>query len=293
MVARTITRFTPRASSPVVVFAKETTLAAEPATSARAKALLFALTKLGTYAASVGTELDPDQCLSPSMIERFIVVEGKKMTPPTARTLRSNLRFVAARVLVHQPPAPVALARERAKAPYSQVELAAYFALAAHQPTEARCHRAQGLLCLGAGAGLTGSDLRGVKGTDVVERSGGLVVQVSGVRPRVVPVLERYWDPLMASARFAGSHYVVGGNHPYRHNVTTPLISSLSGGSDLPRLQVARLRSSWLVEVATTIGLRAFLDAAGVTCTQRLGDLVANIEAPSEAEAVALLGRTC
>jgi len=86
---------------------------------------------------------------------------------------------------------------------------------------------------------------------------------------------------------------VVGGNDPHRHNVTTPLISSLSGGGDLPRLETSRLRSSWLAEVAAFIGLRAFLDAAGVTCTQRLGDLVAAIEAPSEREAVTLLGRGC
>jgi integrase len=293
MVARTIDRFTPRASPDVVAFAKTTTLLAEPPSPARAKALLFALTKLGTFAVSVGMELSPARCLSPSMIERFIVVEGKKMTPPTRRTLRSSLRFVAARVLVHQSPAPIALSRERAKAPYSQSELAAYFSLAAHQPTEARRRRAQGLLCLGAGAGLTGADLRSVKGTDVVARSGGLVVVVSGTRPRVVPVLGRYCDRLVASADFAGSHYVVGGNDPYRHNVTTPLISSLSGGNDLRRLEVSRLRSTWLVEVATTIGLRAFLDAAGITCTQRLGDLVANIAAPSEAEAVTVLGHPC
>jgi len=293
MVVRTIERFTPRASPDVVAFAKATALLAEPPSAARAKALLFALSKLGTFAASVGLPLDAARCLSPSMIERFILVEGKRMTPPTRRTLRSNLRFVAARVLVHQPPAPIALPRERAKAPYSQDELAAYFSLAAHQPTGARRRRAEALLCLGAGAGLTGADLRGVKGTDVVARSGGLLVHVSGTRPRVVPVLERYHDLLMASADVAGSHYVVGGSDPSRHNVTTPLISSLSGGGDLPRLEVSRLRSTWLVEVAEAIGLRAFLCAAGISCTQRLGDLVAGIAPPSEAEAVTLLGRPC
>jgi hypothetical protein len=293
MVVRTIERFTPRVPIEVATFAKAVTLAADPGTSARAKALLFALSKLGAFAVSVGLELDPARCLSPSMIERFIVVEGKRLTPPTRRTLRSNLRFVAARVLVHNPPAPIALPRERAKDPYSQIELAAYFSLAAHQPSESRRRRAQGLLCLGAGAGLVGADLRGVKGTDVVARSGGLLVEVRGVRPRVVPVLERYHDILVASAGFAGSHYVVGGNDPARHNVTTPLISRLSGGGDLPRLEVARLRSTWLLEVARTIGLRAFLDAAGITCTQRLGDLVASIEVPAEAEAVVLLGSQC
>jgi len=42
--------------------------------------------------------------------------------------------------------------------------------------------------------------------------------------------------------------------------------------------------------MAETIGLRVFMDAAGITCSQRLGDLVAGLLPPSEEEAVALLG---
>jgi hypothetical protein len=291
IVSRTIERFCPRAPSSVAIFAKEAARLADPSTPARARALLFALTKLGCFAVSVGAPLDPALCLSPAMIERFIVVEGATFTPATRRTLRSNLRFVAARVLVHKPPAPIPLSRERAKVPYSDKELAAYFSLAAHQPTEARRRRAEGLLALGAGAGLIGADLRCVTGRDVVERSGGVVVEVRGTRPRAVPVLARYHDIVLASARFARSGYVVGGNDPYRHNVTTPLISSLSGGGDLPRLETSRLRSTWLVEVAEAIGLAHFLAAAGVTCTQRLGDLVAAMPEVDEARTVALLGR--
>jgi hypothetical protein len=292
-VAGVIARYRPHVDAEVAHFARRCALAAEPGTGARAKALLFALTKLGCFATSVGTALDPGLCLSPAMIERFIVVEGAKLTPPTRRTLRSNLRFVAARVLVNNPPAPapIPLSRERAKAPYSGSELAAYFSLAAHQPTEARRRRAEGLLALGAGAGLIGADLRCVKGCDVVARSGGLVVEVTGTRPRTVPVLSHYHDILVASARFARSGYVVGGNDPYRHNVTTPLISSLCGGGDLPRLETSRLRSTWLREVADAIGLAHFLAAAGVTCTQRLGDLVAGLAEVDEARSVALWGR--
>ncbi len=52
--------------------------------------------------------------------------------------------------------------------------------------------------------------------------------------------------------------------------MTTPLISSLSGGADLPRLDTGRLRSTYLAAMARQIGLRAFMDAAGIACTQRL-----------------------
>jgi integrase len=83
----------------------------------------------------------------------------------------------------------VPLSRERAKAPYSAAEIAGFLALADAQPTAGRRMRAAGLVCLGAGGGLIGADLRKVRGSDVLRRSGGVIVQVTGRRPRVVPVL--------------------------------------------------------------------------------------------------------
>jgi integrase len=102
-------------------------------------------------------------------------------------------------------PADAPLPRERAKAPYSQAQIAGFLALADAQPTVPRRMRAAGLVCLGAGAGLAGADLRGVRGTDVSCRSGGVIVEVSsGRRPRAVPVLARYHARLLAAAAFAG-----------------------------------------------------------------------------------------
>jgi hypothetical protein len=106
----------------------------------------------------------------------------------------------------------------------------------------------------------------------------------------VVPVLARYHQVLGASAAFAGARYVVGGTDPNRHNVTTPLIASLSGGTDLERPDTSRLRATWLATCAHAIGLKAFLDAAGITCSQRLGDLVADLPVSNEDEVVSLLG---
>ena len=146
------------------------------------------------------------------------------------RTLRTNLRFLARRVVPALAPADTPLPRERAKAPYSPAEIAGYLALADAQPTVPRRMRAAGLVCLGAGAGLTGADLRGVRGSDVACRSGGVVVDVRGARPRAVPVLARYHDILLASAQFAGSGLVTGGTSAVRKNITTPLTRSLAGG---------------------------------------------------------------
>jgi integrase len=150
--------------------------------------------------------------------------------------------------------------------------------------------RAAGLVCLGAGAGLIRADLRAVRGSDIICRSGGVIVTVNGSRPRAVPVLARYHEPLLASAAFAGTGLVAGGHDPARRNVTTPLIRALAGGTGLPRLDTSRLRATWLADCAQLLGLATFMHAAGITCSQRLGDLLATLPPGSEAEAIALLG---
>ena len=227
--------------------------------------------------------------LHPSVIERF-AVSAPGLSGAARRTLRTNLRFIARRVVPAAGPAPASLPRERSKAPYSHAEIAAYLSLADAQPTLARRMRAAGLICLGAGAGLIRADLRQVRGTDIICRSGGLVVQVRGRRPRVVPVLSRYHGLLQAAAAFAGTGLVTGGCDPARRNVTAPLVGSLAGGTGLPRLEGGRLRASWLSDCAGRLGLATFMAAAGISCSQRLGDLTAKLDAADEAGAVALLG---
>ena len=184
------------------------------------------------------------------------------------------------------------MARERAKAPYSEAELAGYLALADAQPTAARRSRASGLIALGAGAGLLGADLRAVTGNDVVARCGGVLVEVLDGRARTVPVRAQLSERALAAAQWAKSGFIVGGAEPNRRNVTSPLIASLAGGADLPRLSLARLRATWVARCAADIGLATFMAAAGVRCSQRLGDVVAHLDPGDEAAAVALLGGT-
>ena len=265
------------------------TAAACPTTPDRAKAFLFAASKLAGFGESVGLELCAGALLHPSVIERCCAPGVTAMSGPTRRTVRTNLRAIA-RTLSCAPP-PLLLAREHAKLPYSPAEIACYLALADAQPTEGRRLRAGALVCLSAGAGLVGADLKAVLGTDVTRRSGGVVVTVrAGRRPRVVPVLARYHDRLLFAARMAGERLVIGGTSVTRRNVTTPLTASLAGGADLLRIEIPRLRATWLCEVAGAIGLKAFMEAAGITCSQRLGDLVATLVEASEEETVALLG---
>jgi integrase len=237
----------------------------------------------------LGLEAVPGVLLHPSVAERFTRC-APGLSGVARRTLRTNLRFTGRRVVPQFYPADVPLPRERSKQPYSPAEIAGYLALADAQPTAERRMRAAGLVCLGAGAGLIRGDLRDVRGTDVARRSGGVVVTVRGARPRTVPVLARYHFRLLAAARSAGDALICGGADPGRRNITNPLVAALDGGTGLPRLDTSRLRAAWLRDCGEMLGLATFMHAAGISCSQRLGDLVAGLDPAGEAEAVRLLG---
>lgn len=288
--AGVIAAYRPRSLSPAAAgFAREVVAAAAPATPARAKNLLFAARRLAAFGESVG--LEPDRgLLAEPVIERFVLVGCHGLAPATVRTLRTNLRALARAIERYRAPDPVTLGRERAKVPYSPAQIDGYLRLAAAQSTLARRMRASALVCLGAGAGIIASELRHLRGTDVGCRAGGVLVSVSGRRPRSVPVLERYQPPLLEAAAFAGERLIVGGREPGRRNVSDELCRALSADASLPQLQPGRLRSSWLVACAQTIGLHAFMQAAGIRCSQRLGDLAAALPAVEEPELVARLG---
>jgi integrase len=272
-------------------FARAVVAGCGPLGRGRAKNLLWAAGKLAGWAIPLGLEPVPGVLLHPSVIERF-TAHSPGLSGPARRTLRTNLRFIARAVAPHLDPADQPLPRERAKAPYTAAEISGFLALADAQPTVARRMRAAGLVCLGAGAGLIRADLRAVRGTDVTCRSGGVLVQVRDRRPRSVPVLARYHDRLLAAAGFAGGQLICGGTDPGRRNLTNRLACSLAGGTGLPPLDTSRLRATWLAECAQLLGLATFLHAAGITCSQRLGDIIAGLDPGSEGQAVALLGGT-
>jgi hypothetical protein len=286
-------RWKPARGTPAeaAAFARTVVTGCGPLGRDRAKNLLWAAGKLAGYGISVGLEPVPEVLLHPSVIERF-TAHGPGLSGAARRTLRTSLRFIARQVAPHLDPPDAPLPRERAKKPYTAGEIAGYLALAGAQPTAARQARAAGLICLGAGAGLIRSDLRNVRGTDICCRSGGVIVEVRGGRaPRAVPVLARYHAPLLPAAEFAGDNFLTGGTEPGRGNITNPLTRSLAGGGGLPALDTSRLRATWLADVARLLGLATFMHAAGITCSQRLGDIIAALDpAGGEEHAVTLLG---
>lgn len=284
-----VAAYAPRSLSPAAArFVREVVGVAAPVSRARAKALLFAAGRLAAFAELVGLCLD-DRLFSEAVIERFVLQGCDGMSSASVRTVRTNLRALARSLERYPQPRPVPLPRERAKAPYSPVEIDGYLRLARALSTERRRMRASALICLGAGAGIIAGELRHVRGTDVVERAGGVIVTVSGRPARSVPVLSRYQQPLLGAAALAGERLIVGGREPGRRNIGDELCRVLSGDPSLPRLEPGRLRSTWLVACAERIGLGAFMQAAGIRCSQRLGDLAARLPTATEQELITVL----
>jgi hypothetical protein len=286
-------RWRPSPGTPpqAAAFARQVVAACGPLGRDRAKNLLRAAGRLAGYGIFIGLDPVPETLLHPSVIERF-TAHAPGLSGAARRTLRTSLRFIARQVVPHLDPADAPLPRERAKKPYTAREIAGYLALAGAQPAAARRARAAGLICLGAGAGLIRSDLRNVRGTGIICRSGGVIAAVRGGRaPRAVPVLARYHAALLEAAAFAGGNFLTGGTEPERGNVTNPLTRSLAGGGGLPALDTSRLRATWLADTAQLLGLPVFMHAAGISCSQRLGDIIATLDrAGDEEHAVTLLG---
>jgi integrase len=283
-------RWEPPSVSPAAAgFARTVVARCGPLGADRAKGLLWAAGRLADWGIGLGLDPVPRVLLHPSVVERF-AAHSPGLSPAARRTFRTNLRFIARRVVPELWPADAPLPRERAKAPYTAAEISGFLALADAQPAPGQRMHASALVCLGAGAGLAASDLRAARGTDVTARSGGVIVEVRGARPRVVPVLARYHARLLESAAFAGGRLIIGGRDPARRSVTCTVTTRLAGGAGLPRLDAGRLRMTWLRDCAELLSLPTFMRAAGITCCQRLGDIVAGLDPGGEAEAVRLLG---
>ena len=256
----------------------------------RAKNLLWAAGKLADYGLGLGLEPVPEVLLHPSTAERFTRC-APGVSGAARRTLRTNLRFIGRRVVPHLYPADLPLPRERAKQPYSAAEIAGFLALADAQPTAERRMRAAGLVCLGAGAGLIRGDLRDVRGTDVACRSGGVIV----AGQRAAAAHGAGAGPLPRPA--AGRRRVRRGRpglrrrrarppEPHRTAWSRPWTAGAGCRGWTPP---GCARPGWPT-AGELLGLATFMHAAGISCSQRLGDLVAGLEPGGEAEAVRLLG---
>jgi hypothetical protein len=202
--------------------------------------------------------------------------------PHTAEKSRSDrrarLRWLADQVNPHQAPdRGVTVARPSVKAPYTETELTQLIRVALSQPTREKARHAALCIGLGAGAGLDGPDLRGLRAEHITDEDGkGLTVHVPGAKGRTVPVLRRFEPLVRRGVTGIEPGQLLLGHVPDRRNITGNALSAVVALGHCPRLEQSRLRSTWLVTLlAEAVPLGILLEAAGLRSARTLPDLLA------------------
>ncbi len=286
-----IGRWRPSSVSPQAAgFARDVITAAGPQGRDRAKNLLWAAGKLADYGLGLGLDPVPEVLLHPSVTERFTRC-APGLSGVARRTLRTNLRFTGRRVVPQLYPADTPLPRERTKQPYSAAQIDGFLALADAQPTRARQARAAGLICLGAGRrpDPRRPARRARRRREVPVRRDG------GHRPRRPAAHGAGAVPLPRPAARGGPDRRDRADlRRHRPGPPEPGEPAPSGAGRRERAAPAGHQPAARDLAAGLRGAArpatAFMAAAGISCSQRLGDLIAGLEPAAEPGAVRLLG---
>ena len=251
--------------------------AASPQGAENARRLLSAGAGLLAFVERNQIPLDPDVVFSDEVIERYVATAlgGSQASNATVRGRLRRLRDATSPKLSPQ------LGHTRVRPPYTTEELAGLWRVISNQPRERRTRRLQGLYCLCLGAGCDSRDLRTVSGEHVYSDNGVVYVAIGGLNSRTVPVFSGLGSKLLSLAEGAGEKLIIDGN-PHAQNPINTLVGSATGGEDLPKLNVSRLRHSWMVAMMRArIPLAVLTQYAGFSSLRTLEDLIPYAEVPS------------
>lgn len=271
-------------------FARAIVAGLAPPTIVGARNYLSQVSGLALWCQYKGLALKPETVFHQSNVERYVQEGLENASLANKRTARAALRHVGRAVVPNLWPAePKKYGRSPTHDPYTRNEIASYLRLADALPTEHLRLSFTAIVAGGAGAGLHRSDWRHIRGVDIVCDLGRVVASVPGRDPRRVPVLEPLGQTLLGVARQIGSGYLAGGSNPDRKNLTSEVTLIAQRYSDLPRLDVPRLRNTWLVWQLEHLGVRALMEAAGVHSSTRVWELLKYIKTPTAAEVASTL----
>lgn len=224
-----------------------------------------------------------------------VLVDAGKSTRQTRRS-----RLMAMADQIHPDDAPVKgppLAHRSIAPPYSTAEMAVIRRVARVQPSVSLVRQMCLLVGLGAGAGVDSTDIKRLRGTDVIDhgRDIGIEVRVTNLRrsqdntehrnQRTVWVLREYEDLVRIGLEGAKRGQLLLGRDAERANVAASVFSRAVLSKDAPGLAQARLRSTWLAtHLQRTTPLNVLLQAAGLTTARTLVELLQHVPAAAADE---------
>jgi integrase len=190
-----------------------------------------------------------EQVFTRHNIDRFVQIGLPSYNEAARANFRSQLLRLAEAFLDTKaaPRKLVPMASARPSSPYTHAEVVSLRSWADTQSTPARRDNARVLLALGIGAGLSASEIGGLRVADIDADDVGVVVNVRTGRVREIPLL-RLWEPALRhrKARLDGDRFAFREGHTvaYENLISNFVARSRSLGI---RPQTQRMRATWLV----------------------------------------------
>ena len=247
---------------------------ADGLTPYRSRDLLVSVSRLTWWAwKSAGLPLERDVLLRREVIARYIEVGCSALKPAARGNARSQLLRVSEALLdTRRVPARLKpLPASDPARPYSSQEMNALVSWAEHQSTADRRQNAHVLLALGAGAGLSTSEIGHLRVNQIEIGADGATVHILAGRLRSVPVIIE-WEGALQSRKdkTPGALFAFRPNHTV---VYPNLISNFVDRSDVGdvRAHSQRLRSTWLVrQLDAGTPVVPLMEAAGLESLEAL-----------------------
>ncbi|WP_245709232.1 hypothetical protein [Rhodococcus tukisamuensis] len=235
------------------------------------------MTSLVRWALEQGLPLDVEQIFHPATVNRYAVTIGG-LSDATRCTRRSTLTTLSRRITRTAPwePPREVLRYPRSTVPYSGTQVSQLLWWAPRQRSTVRQQGLAAAVALGVGAGLRGTEMLGVRASDVRRRGEHVIVAVRGPRARQVPVRPEYAAAVLDAAEQAG------GGHLFRDPVPrVEFVGLLLGRCEVPAglepVTASRLRLTWEVAMVQALPLPVFMRMSGLTNTNRLSDILDGI----------------
>jgi hypothetical protein len=238
--------------------------------------LLSELTLFVDWALDAGADMTMEGLLRHDLVERWVADQGEAGSS-TWGNRRTRLRNLASTVnpSVHAPRRPQPFGRAALKSPYILREMADLERLALNQPSRATRRNLCAMLGLGAGAGLSSMDLRGLKRSHLAKDEHGVWwVDVPGERARRVPVRQRYAHLIEEAIKGLNPDDLIIGIKEGRKNITSTAVTNAAIGDTNITPEQARLRATWLLAVISMpVPIADVMAASGTTSARNIVEL--------------------
>lgn len=214
------------------------------------------------------------------------------LEPVTRSTYRSRLMPIADAIDPHSIPRPVFTSggHQPIKSCYSRAEEAAIRRVAERQPRKITRRKMCAVVGLAAGAGLDTVDMRHLQVDHIDVTDNGIGVHVPGSRPRFTVVRRDYEHLVVEGIHGLTRHQLLFGTHVGRRNVLGNTFDDASLFDDTPRIEVSRLRSTWLASLMEArVPVQVILNAAGLKSARALIDLLPHLRQTQDADVVTML----